>query len=273
MQIGEYYFDNNNAYKALLAYQKATRYKNSDKYSFAMYKLAWCYYNVGEYGKAIDTMKAVVAFSMTSQEGTSEQKRLTLQDEALKDLVRFFADAGELDDAYTYFTKLGKKELIRSMLKRLASTYFEQGKFEECIQTYRRLIAENPQSSDAPDYQNEIITAYQKIGRKQETLNEIDRMLKTYGRNSPWARANSADPDSLQAAEAYIEKTLRRVALNFHAEAKKHGQGSLARETYGLAEQAYSVYLQEFPEGKNTYEMRYAYGELLYKLKKYDGSY
>ena len=273
VQIGEYYFDDNNAYKALLAYQKATRYKDSDKYSFAMYKLAWCYYNVGEYGKAIDTMKAVVAFSMTGQEGTSEQKRLTLQEEALKDLVRFFADAGELDDAYTYFTKLGRKELIRTMLKRLASTYFEQGKFEECIQTYRRLIAEDPQSPDAPDYQNEIITAYQKIGRKQETLNEIDRMLKSYGRNSPWARANSADPDALQAAEDYIEKTLRRVALNYHAEAKKHGTGSLARESYGLAEHAYSVYLREFPGGKNTYEMRYAYGELLYKLKKFDGAY
>jgi tetratricopeptide (TPR) repeat protein len=273
VQIGEYYFDNNNAYKALLAYQKATRYKDSNEYSFAMYKLAWCYYNVGEYGKAIDTMKAVVSYSMTAQEGSSEQKRLTLQDEALKDLVRFFADAGEMDEAYTYFNKLGKKNLIRSMLKRLATTYFEQGKFEECIQTYRRLIAEDPQSSDAPDYQNEIITAYQKIGRKQETLNEIDRMLKTYGRNSPWARANSADPDALKAAEDYIEKTLRRVALNFHAEAKKHGQGSLARETYTLAEQAYSVYLQEFPEGKNTYEMRYAYGELLYKLKKFDGAY
>ena len=45
VMIGEYYFDNNNAYKALLAYKKATGYRNSDKYAFAMYKLGWCYYN------------------------------------------------------------------------------------------------------------------------------------------------------------------------------------------------------------------------------------
>jgi tetratricopeptide (TPR) repeat protein len=161
VMIGEYYFDNNNAYKALLAYQKATKYKNSPKYAFALYKLAWCQYNVGEYGKGIDTMKAVVSYSMTAQDAGSKSK-LTLQDEALKDLVRFFADAGEMDEAYGYFTKLGKKDLIRKMLTRLASTYFEQGKFEQCIQTYRRLIAEDPQSSKAPDYQNEIIQAYQK---------------------------------------------------------------------------------------------------------------
>lgn len=274
VQIGEYYFDNNNAYKALMAYQKAVRYKDSPKYSFAMYKLAWCYYNVGEYGKAIDTMKAVVAYSMTAQEGESNsQSRLSLQDEALKDLVRFFADAGNIDEAYAYFNKLGKKELIRSMLKRLATTYFEQGKFEECINTYRRLIAEDPQSPDAPGYQNEIILAYQKMGRKQETLAEIDRLLKQYGTGSSWARANSANQDAVKEAQDYLEKNLRTVAFNYHNEAKKLGTGASARETYDLAYTAYTVYLREFPESKYSYDVRYAFGELLYKLKKYDEAY
>ena len=54
--IGEYYFENNNAFKALQAYKHAASFRDSDKYPFAMYKLAWCYYNVGDYGKAIDTM-------------------------------------------------------------------------------------------------------------------------------------------------------------------------------------------------------------------------
>ena len=274
VQIGEYYFDNNNAYKALMAYQKAARYKDSPKYSFAMYKLAWCYYNVGEYGKAIDTMKAVVAFAMTPQDGESNaQSRMSLQDEALKDLVRFFADAGNIDEAYAYFNKLGKKELIRSMLKRLASTYFEQGKFEECINTYRRLIAEDPTSPDAPGYQNEIIGAYSKMGRKQETLAEIDRLLKQYGNGSSWARANSANQDAVKEAQDFLEKNLRTVAFDYHNEAKKLGTGSQARETYDLAYQAYSVYLREFPESKYSYDVRYSYGELLYKLKKYDEAY
>ena len=273
VMIGEYYFDNNNAYKALLAYQKAAKYKNSPKYAFALYKLAWCYYNVGEFGKGIDTMKSVVAFSMASQEGGPNKSQLTLQEEALKDLVRFFADAGEMDEAYGYFTKLGKKDLIRKMLSRLASTYFEQGKFEQCIQTYRRLVAEDPQSSKAPDYQNEIILAYQKIGRKQDTLNEIKRLLDTYGKNSAWARANSADQDAITEATRYIEKNLRTVAINYHNEAKKLGTGRTAREAYSLAEKAYTVYLQEFPTSKYSYDIRYAFGELLYKLKKYDEAY
>ena len=274
VMIGEHYFDDNNAYKALLAYQKAAAYRDSPKYPFAMYKLAWCYYNVGEYGKSIDTMKAVVAYSQAVAAGEQQStSNIQLQDEALKDLVRFFADAGEMDEAYAYFNKLGKKDLIRSMLKRLATTYFEQGKFEQCIQTYRRLISEAPQAAEAPEYQHEIIQAYNKIGRKQETMQEIDRLLKTYGASSAWARANSSDQDALDEASDYIEKNLRKVAQDYHEEARKLGSGDRAKENYLLAYKAYKVYLEEFPDGKNSYELRYNFAELLYDIKKFDEAY
>jgi tetratricopeptide (TPR) repeat protein len=270
VNIGEYHFDTNNAYKALLAYKRATAFRDSPKYSFALYKLAWCYYNVGEYGKSIDTMKSVVAYTQTQR---GQSSAIQLQDEALKDLVRFFADAGEMNEAYEYFTKLGKKDLIRSMLMRLAKMYFDQGKFEQTIQTYRRLINENPQSPDNPDYQVEIIKAYKKIGKKPETLQEIDRLLKTYGKQSAWARSNASNQDAVKAASESIEKNLRRVAVEYHTEAKKLGNNQGAQLTYELAYKAYSVYLKEFPDSSHLYEVRYAFAELLYKVKKYDEAY
>ncbi|NOY25283.1 MAG: tetratricopeptide repeat protein, partial [Oligoflexia bacterium] len=79
--IGEYYFDNNDLVDALPAYQKAARYKDNPKYLFAMYKLAWCFYNVGEYDKAIDTMKAVVEYPMADTGG--DESHIILQEEAL----------------------------------------------------------------------------------------------------------------------------------------------------------------------------------------------
>jgi tetratricopeptide (TPR) repeat protein len=273
VQIGEYYFDANNAYKALTAYQNATKYKDSPQYAFANYKLAWCYYNVGEHGKAIDTMKGVVAYSMTPAEGQADSKRLTLQDEALKDLVRFFADAGEMDEAYKYFNGLGRKELIRSMLQRLAGMYFEQGKFEQTIATYRRLIAEEPQSPDAPEYQNEIIQSYTKMGQKAEVENEIEKLRKTYGKSSAWARANSANQDAINEARDFLDKNLRKVANNYYLEARKLGSGARAREAYEFAGRAYAVYLEEFPQGQYAYQMRYEYGELLYEMKRFPEAY
>lgn len=271
VQIGEYYFDNGNAYKALLAYKKATAFRDSEKYSFALYKLGWCYYNVGEYDKAIATMKSVVSYSM-SQEAEGTGNRLQLQDEALKDLVRFFADAGELDQAYEYFSKLGKNDLIRKMLKRLATMYFEQGKFEQSVQTYRRLIAEDPQNPTNVDYQNEIVKAYLKMGDREQQFSEIDRMLKTYGKDSAWARANASNPDAIAEAEESIEKNIRAMAY-FHHERARKLSGEEGKSSYDLAYRAYNMYLDNFPETQHAYEVRYSYAELLYKLKKYDAAF
>jgi tetratricopeptide (TPR) repeat protein len=270
VNIGEYYFDTNNAYKALLAYKKATNFRESPKYSFALYKLAWCYYNVGEYGKSIEKMKAVVSYT---QNDTGGDKRIQLQDEALKDLVRFFADAGEMDAAYEYFSKLGKKDLIQSMLKRLATMYFDQGKFEQCIQTYRRLISENPQSPRSPDYQVEIIKAYKKIGKREETLQEVNRLLKTYGKGSSWVQANASNLSAVKDANASIEKNLRVVAVDYHTHAEKLGRGESAKKTYALAYKAYKLYLNEFSSSSHAYSVRYAFAELLYTVKKFGEAY
>lgn len=271
--IGEYYFERNEAFPALTAYRKAATYKDEPQYAYAMYKLAWCYYNVEEYSKAIDTMKAVVAHSMEAAEGESQAIRL--EEEALKDLVRFFADAGEMEEAYDYFTKLGKKNLIRAMLKRLAGLYFEQGKFDQSVETYRRLIMENPQHPENPNYQEDIIEAYRKIGAKDRVLDEIRRLKSDYGRSSAWWRANASDPDAQSEADATIEKALRKTATEFNKEARdlKKAKHPRAQAMFETAIDAYYVYFEDYDDHANAYNVHYDFGELLYDQKRYQEAY
>ncbi|MEC7986988.1 MAG: tetratricopeptide repeat protein, partial [Myxococcota bacterium] len=268
VNIGEYYFDKNNALRALKAYKKATADKESSKYGFALYKLAWCYYNVQNYGEAIETMKTVVSFSQAGAQ-SGDKSKLTLQEEALKDMVRFFADAGDMDEAYSYFNKLGRQELIIKMLKTLGSTYFEDGKFLQAIKTYRRLIAEDKNSPSAPNYQKQIIKAYKQMGKKDDTLKEISRLRKEYGKDSSWARANSSNADALRQAGVYLEDALRQAANSYHQEARKLGSTGQAITVSLQAEKAYRIYLNDFPSEKWAYDMRYAFGELLFELGEY----
>jgi TolA-binding protein len=270
--IGEYYFEKDNAFGALKAYLRATEFKDSDKYPFALYKLGWCYYNVGEYAKGIDTMKMVVDIS-NAQSG--EAKAIQLQEEALKDLVRFFADADAMDEAIEYFTKLGKKDLIKAMLMQLASTYFEQGKFDKSVDTYKRLILEDPNAKACPEYQTEIIKAYRKVGQRERILEEVENLLRTYGPNSTWARNNASDPAAVKEAGKTISTEIYRTAAGFHNEAKKleKGRHSDANDTYELARQAYALFLREYPSSDKAYEVHYSYGELLYKIKDFGGAY
>ena len=111
------------------------------------------------------------------------------------------------------------------------------------------------------------------MGRKQETIDEIDRMLKTYGKSSAWAKANAANQTAIQDASEAIDKNLRAVATDYHNEAKKLKSGASAMQADSLAEQAYRTYLQEYPESKYSYEMRYSFAELLYTVKKHEDAY
>ncbi|MCB9663368.1 MAG: tetratricopeptide repeat protein [Alphaproteobacteria bacterium] len=271
--IGEYYFDNNEAFAALQAYKRAAAYKDSPRYPYAMYKLAWSYYNVESYGEAIDTMKAVVAYSTATD--TAGQGGIKLEEEALKDLVRFFADAGELDEAYAYFTGLGRKDLIPVMLKRLAGLYFEQGKFEQSIETYRRLIAEAPSSPENPAHQEEIIAAYRRMGQRDRVLDEIRRLRNDYGRSSAWWRANASDPKAQTTADETIEKALRRTATDFNKEARelKKSRHPRANEAFTAAVDAYYVYLEDYTKHGNAYNVHYDFGEMLYMLGRFDEAF
>lgn len=81
--LGDHYFTANESYKALLAYKKATAYPDSRVYGYALYKLAWCYFNVGELSLAADTIDAAVA---------ATPARSDLHAEAIEDQQRFRAE-------------------------------------------------------------------------------------------------------------------------------------------------------------------------------------
>jgi len=138
--IGEHWFEEGDPYKALIAYRKATAWPDARMYPLALYKVGWCYYNVGEYGEAIDSLRRLVALPEAGRGALD----LRMKDEALGDLVRFYADAGWIDDAWAYFEGLGRRDLMISTLERLAATTCEQGRFGDCATSYRRLIALAP---------------------------------------------------------------------------------------------------------------------------------
>jgi len=266
LAIGEYYFDNNNPIKALEQYKKAAAFPDSKVRAFALYKLAWCYYNVGEYDAAIDALKRVVE---SGGQGDDQKKgRVSLKDEALNDLALFFAESKDVDAAYAYFKSHGEPKHFRTMLKRLANIYVELGQNENAVKAWTRLIEEDPLAPDAPVFQDRIVRVWFKDHQKEKTRAEIDRMASTYGPGSEWARHNAARSDVIEKALALIEKDLREIAVDYHTEARKTG----SRRTYQFARELYQRYLKLFPNTRHSYDMQFYYAEALYELKDYEAA-
>ncbi len=137
---------------------------------------------------------------------------------------------------------------------------------EQIVAHYGELIADNPFAADNPSHQHEIITAYQKRDRFDEASAEITKLVEVYGRDGRWARKNQDNKEANRESERLIELNLYDVALEKHQQALKQRSANLLK----LAESNYAAYLDYFPTGHRSYDARYWYAEVLYKLNRFE---
>jgi len=260
MAIGDYYFSNNNVYEALPAYEEVLKFAKSKVFGYAKYKIAWCYFNLGKSREAIDTFKEVVDWSQ--KEG--DNSKITLIEEALKDLVMAYAEAGSVDEAEAYFKKIGGPKYFRMMLVKLATIYTDQGKMDESIMVYRRLINDYPLHKENPEFQIRIVEAYTNKGNKDMVTKEILNMVE-YAKpatESKWVAANiEKEAEIVDEAWTSAERLLIRTVVDYHKEALK----TSVEETWNKTQQLYEIYIQYFGKATNYYDVCFNYSELLYK--------
>jgi len=184
-------------------------------------------------------------------------------------MTRFYADADDMDGAIEYFSQFERQDLLKIALKRIASNYMDQGQFEQAVAAYRLLISKEPMAAKAPDYQYKIIQAFEKMNQKAETLQEIQKLRSNYSKDSAWGRENAANTDAITRASRHVEEALRTAATRYHRESRKLTDPNEAVNVSTQAEQAYRLYLQDFPNETYSYDIRYNFAELLFDLGDY----
>jgi TolA-binding protein len=264
VQLGEQYFQHNDLAHARAAFEKAASFRLPKVYGFAVYKLAWCDYNAHDYQAAIARFQEVVEYSDRQAEA-KDRDRIQLKSEALKDIVLPFAQLDAIEDAAAYLSQKGGQRAVE-LIDRLAGTYFENGKFEQSIRVYRLLAAKAPEDPRAAAWQQKILLAYDKLNRREEVAQEVDRLVKGYGPRSEWAKANSTHAGALGEAHELTESALRDLVQDYHQEAIKTKNAA----TYRLARDIYKRYLDAFPDSESAYRLRYYYAEILYALDEWE---
>lgn len=261
-EMAEYFFNNNNVFKAMPAYKAIIDgYPNNPFFGFALYKYGWCLYNVGEYEESIKVFQQVVEYS-------NKFNKVELKEEALKDMVTPYAEAGSVDDAEKYFKTIVKEHKYFVMvLVKLAGIYFEQDKNEEAIKIYRKLMSEVPTAPECPQWQKQIVECYKKLNMKDNVRLEIVNLVEKYGNpDSAWAKANAKkDPTAVESAVQTAEANLRILLVEYHNEARK----TQSEKTWQVVEELYPKYLKFYPKSEAAYDIRFNYAEFLWEKKKY----
>jgi TolA-binding protein len=263
--MGDYHFERDRALPALQAYRRAAAYPDSPIRPYALYKLAWCDFNLGEYEEAIAIMRAVA-----TQSAGDERGAVSLRDEARRDLARFYADAGDLDAALAFFRGLNRPDLLVEALERVATHADEQGKPDLAVRTLGALLAELPTHRDAPGWQARVVRLRHAQGRPEVTATALQRLMTEFGPEGAWARARAGDRIALDDARQQVESTLRKVALDWHQLARKLRTGAEAEQAARLALGAYGAWLERFAGEPEEVEIRYARAELDYAVGHLD---
>lgn len=304
LMLGTYYFDNNEVERAIPYFQYVV---NSDKdnawYDEGQYMLAWSYYRLSEYDRALELFTALLDYSdrQLLESGTASDTRK----EGIEYSAITFSDIADRSVAFTdprwafksptadvveasqvlqaiglganrrvtpvevgeaWFRTVGERGYEIEIMKRLARTLYDQARYDEAIAAYSYLQTRWPNDPENPDFQMEIARIFTRLGEVEQASMAQAQMAELYSDTGDWAAANRNNPDALDKAKVYLEQSLQQVGVETFARAEQTG----SPEDFGRAAEAFREYLLKFPFANDYYQTKWYLAVSLYYAERYE---
>lgn len=298
LSFAEYYFnDEGNMAEALRYYEKILGIRGNRVYGYALYKKAWCLYNLQEYTKCLQAFEDVINYAQQNPENPDSEELLRT---ARMELPTAYAQTGRADQAWRYFERVGG-DLTVKMMESLAEYYYSQGEHDNAVIAYHELMDKNRDSDKFCDYQYWITQSRMAQATtaggvasqdaKQTIVDEIKNMVEVWKffvvQNGSRHSADNVRTCTWWAADFMID-----TAVRWHREAAGSDQmpGTNDRNTMAKAAELYQAFIENFgdpsspyyydrleppPEWEyqnpySVYKAKYFAAELLWKSEQYD---
>ena len=279
LAMGEFYFSQKNTGTAQAAYQTIIdQYPNSTYFQYAQYKLAWTYLNLAEeedYQKAIILFKQVVesidsryasAIDVNGQIDENKLKagEVSFRNQALNDLSTTYAELpGGWKLARDYLNSKLPPDKARDKIEQLGGILDAQGKFEEEIELYNELIAQNPTHPHLFTWYTANIEAYKQANQMAEADTETRRTITATLPDSAWYKANeNTHPAEIKLARQFCTFQMYSIAVNDIATIEKTPE-SKKDELWKDAENMLRLILKHFDEGPSSFDFHYSFAYVL----------
>lgn len=255
--LGDFYFDKVKFGAAMAKFNILSRRQDSPLYHYAVYKLAWCELNMSQQVKGLRRMKGLVS----NLKGATEKAKFNLREQALKDLVVFYAETEAVDEAIDFFTDEQGKEKALENLKLIADILRSKARDEAAIKAYTKLLAEFGDSPDAPKLHLGLYEARARLGQTERAVEALASAIQRYGATSEWAKKFPKEKaaDVQETLEALSAEGLR-VAMFHHNSAQK----SSNKAAFAYAQKLYTALLDSFPQHPDRKKISFYRAEILY---------
>lgn len=258
--LGEYEFGRAQFNRSLFHFEKSIDRDNPDRLGWALFKMGWCYYNLGNFQAALKFWKQTIAVTQNFQ---NEKKALILREEVLRDIVLAFVELGQTDEAIAYFRQNKGDEFIASFLDSLARNYQKKGAKQRSLDVWNRLLATTPDSQEAFDAQVEAIALLNERGAYDQVWTRLESMHARISPQGSWATAN---PNQVKDATRKTAELMIYYPKVIHKKAQKSDSSKL----YSEARKGYVQYLKHYPESRDQTEIWELLGDVTYAQNQYE---
>jgi tetratricopeptide (TPR) repeat protein len=244
----------------LLLVSKSSRDVTEPMRAYTLYKMGWCYINLGAYEKAVASFKKTVEISKDSAQS------IGFKSEALNDLTRTFALASQYDEGEAYLQNSdgNRNQLLTSFYSQVADLAESRGD----VQRSRWAMKKLTELDASPSLKRSLALRELALVRKSGSAADFHKVLREYAQN--FGRDSSASAAEQSQIEEELVTLLRSETKAFHNKAQRLKKKS----AYEEARPFYSLYFEFVPDRykdseKNIHEMSYYFGELLYVLEDF----
>lgn len=302
MRLAEYYFspradktDEEQSVleirKAIQLYKNVLKYKNSQRYDEALYKLGWSYYKLAAHDPKLYN-DAITYFLMVVDDVERAKKydpknKITnpnVRDEAVEYIGISFTDeaytTAGVDKARHLLERIGDRPYGPEIMEAIGNTFSKIDEQKKAIYAYQNLLEMYPDFVRAPEIQQNIVKALFALGKDQEAYAARDTLYTRYRPNSKWYQTieNSSNPDKvkyLAAAYKYSEGALRtNLLLDLEKAEDLANSKKDATPAYEKVGNLCRIYLDTFPADSNAYDVNWSYALLLdSRLGKFEDAF
>ena len=260
--LGDHYFNSQELEPAKRHYEAVLARPDSPAVAVARYKLAWCYINEADYGRAIELFEAAVEAAAARPDAEIDTyRKVDIRLESLIDMAFCYPERYKKatpEEAIRYFERHAwSRPALTKALEKLANRFFVKKRWRHAAAVYRKLAAIQHDPDALLEYAGRLFECARAVGRFENADRDMALIVKALRR----VKYASHIPDDVKRKTLRdYELYARDIATHLHQRALEEK----SPERFRVAAAAYKTYLGFFEDSEVRDEMRRNYAETLF---------
>lgn len=251
LALADIYYNNQLYKRAIPLYEQALAKIDDQWRTKDMYNLAWCYFKLKRYKRAISRLLTVDKLS-------KNKKYVNMSRYVDRDLAFFYTESGQTSKAVRFYKKRGKN-IAKNLLK-VSQYLLSQGKYSQAEKTLEQALKHRNSEEDLIAIHIELLALYDRYGKDDRHLRSCKILLDIH-------KKKKLNKNNFESLKFHVQK--KAAILQKQAASKTYSRVKKARDRKADLAVQYFQILSQLNPGRE-YMASFHAGETNFNAKKFN---